>query len=70
MQNNAEQLLAVFHFSRLCKLKCVKNSELCVCNIFVVSLLVYLNMCAMLLIVSGNIELNPGPKKCPQCENL
>ena len=35
----------------------------------VVCLLVRMNTCAMFLVVSGNIELNPGPtKKCPQCE--
>ena len=61
--------------SRLCNLKCVRTLSFVhfVCNMFVVSLLVYVNTCtcAMLLIVSGNIELNPtGPinKNCPQCE--
>ena len=36
----------------------------------VVSLLVYMNTCAILIIVSGNIELNPARanKECPQCE--
>ena len=30
------------------------------------SLIVYAYIIAMLLIVSGNVELNPGPtKKCP-----
>ena len=34
------------------------------------SLIVYTNIIAMLLIVSGNVELNPGPtKKCPKYEN-
>ena len=34
------------------------------------SLIVYTKIIAMLLIVSVNVELNPGPtKKCPKCEN-
>ena len=34
-------------------------------------LLVYASIVAMLLIVSGDVELNPGPcKKCPKCESM
>ena len=33
------------------------------------TLLVYKNVCEKLLIVSGNVEMNPGPSKtCPKCE--
>ena len=32
-------------------------------------IIVYTSIIGMLLIVSGNVELNPGPyKKCPKCE--
>ena len=32
-------------------------------------IIVYASIIGMLLIVSGNVELNPGPnKKCPKCE--
>ena len=35
------------------------------------SLIVYANIIAMLLIVSGDVELNPGPtKKCPNCNDF
>ena len=34
-------------------------------------LIVYANVVGMLLIVSGNVELNPGPfKKCSKCETF
>ncbi len=34
-------------------------------------MLVYANICLMLLIVSENVELNPGPsKKCIKCETF
>ena len=33
------------------------------------TLLVYKDICEKLLIVSGNVEMNPGPSKtCPKCE--
>ena len=36
------------------------------CNLLVTALII-----ALLLIVSGNVELNPGPmKKCPKCEKM
>ena len=47
--------IGCFSCSRLCNSKYVKNTEFCVCNMFVVCLLVYMNTCA--------IDLNPGPKK-------
>ena len=35
------------------------------------NLLVTALIIALLLIVSGNVELNPGPmKKCPKCEKM
>ena len=41
-------------------------------NAYVACEIVYASIIGMLLIVSGNVELNPadGPlKKCPQCES-
>ena len=36
------------------------------CNLLVTALII-----ALLLFVSGNVELNPGPKKkCPKCEKM
>ena len=35
------------------------------------NLLVTALIIALLLIVSGNVEMNPGPmKKCPKCEKM
>ena len=37
-----------------------------VCNLLVTALII-----ALSLIMSGNVELNPGPmKKCPKCEKM
>ena len=47
------------------------NYEMCMCNDLKVmfNLLVNALIIALLLIVSGNARLNPGPmKKCPKCE--
>ena len=39
------------------------------CNLCAISLLVYASIIGMMLIMSGNVGLNPGPsKKCPKCE--
>ena len=49
------------------------NCEKCMCiNLKVMfNLLVTALIIALLLIVSGNVELNPGPmKKCPKCEKM
>ena len=46
--------------------KCTYNDLKVMCNLFVTALII-----ALLLIVSGNVELNPGPmKKCPKCEKM
>ena len=53
-----------------CKIKCEDGivSHECMKSL---SLIVYANIIAMLLIVSGNVELNPGPtKKYPKCNDL
>ena len=48
-----------------CK-KCTSNDLKIMCNLLVTALII-----ALLLIVSGNVELNPGPmKKCLKCENM
>ena len=48
-----------------CK-KCMCNDLKVMCNLLVTALIV-----ALLLIVSGNVKLNPGPiKKCPKCEKI
>ena len=48
-----------------CK-KCTSNDLKVMCNLPVTALII-----ALLLIVSGNVELNPGPmKKCPKCEKM
>ena len=45
---------------------CVMTRKYIICNLLVTALVT-----ALLLIVSGNVELNPGPmKKCLKCENL
>ena len=49
------------------------NCEKCTCNDLKVmcNLLVTASIVALLLIVSGNVELNPGPmKRCPKCEKM
>ena len=49
------------------------NCEMCMCNDLKVmcNLLVTASIISVLLIVSGNVELNPGPmKKCPKCEKM
>ena len=49
------------------------NSEKCMCDDLKVmcNLLVTALTIALLLIVSGNVKLNPGPmKKCPKCEKM
>ena len=49
------------------------NCEKCICNDLKVmyNLLVTALIIALLLIVSGNVELNPGQlKKCPKCEKM
>ena len=49
------------------------NYEMCICNDLKVmfNLLVTALIIALLLIVSGNVRLNPGPmKKCPKCEKM
>ena len=44
--------------------KCMCNDLKVMCNLLVTALII-----ALLLIVSGNVELNPGPiKKCSKCE--
>ena len=46
--------------------KCMCNDLKVMCNLLVTALIV-----ALLLIVSGNVKLNPGPmKKCPKCEKM
>ena len=46
--------------------KCTCNDLKVMCNLFVIALII-----ALLLIVSGNVELNSGPiKKCPKCEKM
>ena len=48
-----------------CK-KCMCNDLKVMCNLLVTALII-----ALSLIVSGNVELNPGPmKKCPKCEKM
>ena len=49
------------------------NCEKCMCNDWKVmfNLLVTALIIGLLLIVSGNVELNPGPiKKCTKCEKM
>ena len=49
------------------------NCENCMCNDLKVmcKLLVTALIIALLLIVSGNVKLNPEPmKKCPKCEKM
>ena len=49
------------------------NYEKCMCNDLIVmfNLVLTALIIALLLIVSGNVKLNPGPmKKCPKCENM
>ena len=46
--------------------KCMCNDLKIMCNLLVTALII-----ALLLIVNGNVELNPGPtKKCPKCEKM
>ena len=46
--------------------KCTCNDLQVMCNLLVTALIIVL-----LLIVSGNVELNPGSmKKCPKCEKM
>ena len=46
--------------------KCTCNDSKVMCNLLVTALII-----ALLLIVSGNVELNPEPmKKCPECEKM
>ena len=46
--------------------KCMCNDLKVMCNLIVTALIISLS-----LIVSGNIELNPGPmKKCSKCEKM
>ena len=46
--------------------KCTCNDLKVMCNLLVTALII-----ALLLIVRGNVELNPGPmKKCPKCEKM
>ena len=44
-------------------------SYVCKMNECMMTLLVYKDICGKLLIVSGDVEINPGPSKtCPKCE--
>ena len=46
--------------------KCTCNDLKVMCKLLVIALII-----ALLLIVSGNVKLNPGPmKKCPKCEKM
>ena len=46
--------------------KCTCNDLKVICNLLVTALII-----ALLLIVRGNGEVNPGPmKKCPKCEKM
>ena len=46
--------------------KCTCNDLKVMCNLLVTALII-----ALSLIVSGNVELNPGPmKRCPKCEKM
>ena len=46
--------------------KCMSNDSKVMCKLLVTPLII-----ALLLIVSGNVELNLGPmKKCPKCEKM
>ena len=45
---------------------CIYNDLRVMCNLLVTALII-----ALLLIVSRNSKLNPGPmKKCPKCEKM
>ena len=45
--------------------KCMCNDLKVMCNLLVTALII-----ALLLIVRGNVELNPGPmENCPNCDN-
>ena len=50
-------------------LGCNSWSYVCKMSECMMTLLVYKDICEKLLIVSGNVEMNPGPSKvCPKCE--
>ena len=62
---NDENLCEIHRDNVNCE-KFTFNDSKVMCNLLVTALII-----AMLLIVSGNVELNPGPmKKCPKCEKM
>ena len=62
---NDENLCEICRDNVNCE-KCMCNDLKVMCNQLVTALII-----ALLLIVSGNVELNPGPmKKCPKCKKM
>ena len=63
---NGENLLEIHRDNVNCD-KCTCNDLKVMCNLLVTALIIALS----LIIVSGNVELNPGPmEKCPKCEKM
>ena len=62
---NDENLREIHRDNVNCE-KCTCNDLKVMCNLLVTALII-----ALSLIVSGNVELNPGPmKKCLKCEKM
>ena len=62
--------IGCFASSKVIKICRVLKYEDSVSHECIVCLIVYASIIGMLLIISGNIELNPRPfKKCPKCDN-
>ena len=61
-----DENLCEIHRNNVNYKKCMCNDLKVMCNLLVTALII-----ALLLIVSGNVELNPGPmKKCPKFEKI
>ena len=60
---NEENLCEIHRDNVKCE-KCMCNDLKVMCNLLVTALII-----ALLLIVSGNVKLNPGPMK-PKCEKM
>ena len=61
---NDENLCEIRRDNLNCE-KCTCNDLKVMCNLLVTALII-----ALLLIVNGNVKLNPEMKKCPKCEKM